>query len=484
MAGSSRLRWRRTFVRATALTGAAAGLIFVFSLWITGSVWNSLGDTCAASLVFWPAAAAITWAGFSRTLKAQLFVLWAIIATSFGLFMLVVLFVQMGLDAWRWFQLTPELVADKNRELMALQQKLAEFDRFVQGEIAQIEREEAAELERAQSEEERRQIRKDYSEIKEQRRRELVISRSELEKEVGLVREDVSAWALFKHFVTAGPSSEPQDAGIGPALLGSIYVGIITLCFAVPVGVGAAIYLEEYRRPGPIARALHAIIQININNLAGIPSVVYGILGAYVFVDMIFKPLLDGGVGAAAQAPWWAMPFEVLLQVLRQLMLGLCHLTGESHPAARNLLGGGLTLGLLTLPVVIVASQEAIRAVPTALRHAALALGATRWQMIRHHVLPNALPGILTGSILALSRALGEAAPLVLFGALLYVSDRPSLFSRFTVMPMQIFGWADRPADAWRYNAGLASLILVLVILLLNALAIYLRQRTQKGLKW
>jgi phosphate transport system permease protein len=231
-----------------------------------------------------------------------------------------------------------------------------------------------------------------------------------------------------------------------PALFGSIYLAIITLLIAVPLGVGAAIYLEEYRSDSWLAR----IIQVNINNLAGVPSVMYGILGAYLFVDLIFKPLL-----------------------------------GDDNPqlAARNLLGGGMTLALLTLPVIIVSSQEAIRAVPVSLRHAAYALGATRWQTIWTVVLPAALPGTLTGMILALCRALGEAAPLVLFGAILFVTQRPTLFSRFTVMPLQIFDWSNEPTRAWQYNAALASTVLVLALLALNGTAIYLRQRAQRHTK-
>jgi phosphate transport system permease protein len=187
--------------------------------------------------------------------------------------------------------------------------------------------------------------------------------------------------------------------------------------------------------------------------------VVYGILGAFVFVELIFKPL-------------------------------------ENHYpdtfAARNVMGGGLTLGLLTLPVVIVSAQEAIRAVPSSLRHGAYALGATHWQTIWGVVLPMARPGILTGTILSLSRAIGEAAPLVLFGALLFVNQDPSLFSRFTVLPMQIFGWADQPAitidgesiDIWRYNAALASVVLLVLLLTMNGLAIYLRNRAQKRMRY
>ena len=217
--------------------------------------------------------------------------------------------------------------------------------------------------------------------------------------------------------LASGPSSEPEEAGILPALLGSIYLGVITVLIAVPLGVGTALYLEEYS-----GNWLAKVIQINISNLAGVPSVVFGILGAFIFVELIFKPMESPVI------------------------------------AARNVLGGGMTLALLTLPVVIVAAQEAIRAVPVSIRHGAYAApGATKWQTTWRLVLPCSLPGILTGAILAMARAMGEAAPLVLFGALLFVNQEPTLFSRFTVLPMQVFGWADRPrhpavASQWRHG--------------------------------
>jgi phosphate transport system permease protein len=310
--------------------------------------------------------------------------------------------------------------------------------------MAQIDREMADELKGAANEAEKAQIRKDYEEIKSRKRADLEVTMQELIQAEERIRKDTSAPALLAHFFTAGPSSEPQEAGILPALLGSLYLVAITLAIAVPLGLGAAIYLEEYRQSSWLAH----IIQVNINNLAGVPSVMYGILGAFVFVELIFKPMESPAI------------------------------------AARNVLGGGLTLALLTLPLIIVSAQEAIRAVPVSLRHASLALGATRLQTIWRVVLPSASPGILTGVILAMSRALGEAAPLVMFGALLFVNHNPSLFSRFTVLPMQIFGWSDRPAEIWLRNAGLASTILVLTLLALNGTAIYLRQRWQRNIKW
>jgi phosphate transport system permease protein len=237
-------------------------------------------------------------------------------------------------------------------------------------------------------------------------------------------------------------------------LWGSIWLGLITVLFSVPIGVGAALYLEEYRAEGWLA----SVIQININNLAGVPSVVYGILGGFVFV-YFFKTLQQPDI------------------------------------APRNLLGGGLTLGLLTLPMVIVSAQEAIRAVPISLRQGAYALGATKWQVMWTIVLPMARPGILTGTILSLSRAIGEAAPLVLFGAQLFVDQSPSLFTRFTALPLQIFGWCDRPSiadpqggeesiDMWKYNAALASTVLLIVLLGMNGVAIYLRNRAQQKMRY
>ena len=227
------------------------------------------------------------------------------------------------------------------------------------------------------------------------------------------------------------------------------------MVFAVPIGTGAALYLEEYKHSG----RLGYWIQVNINNLAGVPSIVFGIMGAFVFVELIFKPL-------------------------HRLHEGI---------SVRNLLGGGMTLGLLTLPVIIVSAQEAIRAVPNSIRQGAYALGATHWQVIWRQVLPLARPGIMTGTILAVSRAIGEAAPLVLFGATTFIAYSPNPFSDFTVLPIQIYNWAERPdkpvingqmIEPWSYNMALASLILILMLIGLNALAIYMRNRAQKKVRW
>lgn len=368
----------------------------------------------------------------------------ALLATFFGLAMLMLFAVQLSRDALAWFRVMPVLIRAEGEALQARADQARDREGFFASQFKALDEEMERELQRAADEAERQEIRSDYARIKQTRQADLELKRQEYLLGEKFIRPDTSPLALLGFFFTHGPSNAPQDAGIRPALLGSIALALITVVCAVPLGVGAAIYLEEYRQSGWLAR----IIQVNINNLAGVPSVMYSILGAFIFVDLIFRPMERQGL------------------------------------APRNLLGGGLTLALLTLPVMIVSSQEAIRAVPVSLRQAALALGATRWQTIWRVVLPASLPGILTGTILALSRTLGEAAPLVMFGALLYVDQDPSLFSRFTVLPMQIFNWSSRPELEWRYNAAVAILVLVATLLALNATAIYLRQRLRRRIRW
>jgi phosphate transport system permease protein len=212
-------------------------------------------------------------------------------------------------------------------------------------------------------------------------------------------------------------------------------MGLVAL-IAFPLGVAAAVYLEEYA-----ARSwVQSVIQTNIANLAGVPSIVYGILGLAVFVRWMFA--LTGG---------------------------------------RSVLSGALTISLLVLPVIIIAGQEAIRAVPGSIREASYGLGATRWQTVRHHVLPNALPGIMTGTILALSRAIGETAPLIMMGALTFIAFVPEgPRDAFTVLPIQIFNWASRPQDEFRNLAAAAIIVLLVLLLSMNALAIWLRNKYQK----
>jgi len=241
---------------------------------------------------------------------------------------------------------------------------------------------------------------------------------------------------LDLQFLTSFPSRFPANAGIKSALWGTVWLGGLTASIAVPIGIAAALYLEEYPRRGRLAD----LIEINIANLAGVPSIVYGILGLAIFV--------------------------------RALAL------------QRSLLAGALTLSLLILPVIIVASREAIRAVPRSLREAAYALGATRWQVVRDHVLPAAAPGIMTGVILAMSRALGETAPLVMIGALTFVAFTPAgPLDAFTALPIQIFNWVSRPQPEFHDLAAAAIVVLLAIILLMNAAAILLRDRAQSQRK-
>lgn len=238
---------------------------------------------------------------------------------------------------------------------------------------------------------------------------------------------------LSADFLRNGPSRFAERSGVWPALLGSIWVLILTAVVSFPLGVGTAIWLEEY---APNNR-LTGIIETNIANLAGVPSIVYGILGLTVFV--------------------------------RALALG------------RSVMAGAFTLALLILPVIIIAAQEAIKAVPGSMRLGSYALGATRWETIRHHVLPHAMPGILTGTILALSRAVGEAAPLLLVGAVGFVQFAPrGLDDVFTVIPIQIFNWTSKPQAEFQSIAAAGSIVLLVLLLAMNAVAILLRNRYAK----
>lgn len=256
------------------------------------------------------------------------------------------------------------------------------------------------------------------------------------------VRYQWLAWFSWD-FVTSPASATPETAGISTAILGSLWLVIVTILFAVPVGVGAAIYLEEFAKPNRV----NDFIQTNINNLAGVPSIIYGMLGLAVFVRL-FEPITSGAIFGADAAN------------------------------GRTVLAAGLTLGVLTLPVVIISSQEAIRAVPNSLRHAGMGLGATKWQTVRSHVLPIALPGILTGTILAVARAIGETAPLILVGAAGFITTSPtSPFSQFTALPIQIFQWTALPQEEWRHLAAAASLALLILLLILNSGAVILRNR-------
>ncbi|HCB00867.1 MAG TPA: phosphate ABC transporter permease PtsA [Anaerolineae bacterium] len=256
---------------------------------------------------------------------------------------------------------------------------------------------------------------------------------------------DFVSWLTYD-FVTRPQTSEALTAGVRTAILGSLWTIFFTILLAFPVGVGAAIYLEEYASDNWFNR----IIQTNINNLAGVPSIVYGILGLAIFVRTL-EPLTSGEI------------------------FGLVDPTTAN---GRTVLSAGLTLGLLVLPIIIINAQEAIRAVPRSLRNASFGVGATKWQTVWSHVLPNAMPGILTGTILAVSRAIGETAPLVVVGASTAISfDPESPFSKFTTLPIQIYQWTARPQAEFQSLAAASILVLLVLLLSLNASAVLLRNR-------
>ncbi len=258
-----------------------------------------------------------------------------------------------------------------------------------------------------------------------------------------------TSW-LSSDFVGRQQSSEALTAGVRTAILGSLWTILFTILVAFPIGVGAAIYLEEYATDSWLNR----LISTNINNLAGVPSIVYGILGLAIFVRTL-EPLTSGS------------------------MFGY---VDPSTANGRTVLAAGLTLGLLVLPIIIINAQEAIRAVPQSLRKASYGLGATKWQTVWYHVLPNAIPGILTGTILAVSRAIGETAPLVVVGASTAISfDPTSPFSKFTTLPIQIYQWTSRPQDEFRALAAAAIIVLLIILLSLNAAAILLRNRFSRS---
>lgn len=242
---------------------------------------------------------------------------------------------------------------------------------------------------------------------------------------------------LTPAFFTSYPSRFAEKAGILSPLVGTLLLMLLTAAVSFPLGVGAALYLEEYARRGRLTR----LIELNVASLAGVPSIIYGLLGLEILVR------------------WFGL--------------------------GRSLISGALTLALLVMPIIILSAQEAIRRVPQSLREGAYALGATRWEVVRDHVLPVSMPGILTGCILAFSRAIGETAPLVTMGALTYVAFLPdSLSSPFSALPIQAFNWLSRPQSAFHSNAAAAIVVLLALLLSLNALAIALRLRYERRTKW
>lgn len=241
---------------------------------------------------------------------------------------------------------------------------------------------------------------------------------------------------LSMDFLTSGGSSSPETAGIYSGIIGSLWLVSLTALFAVPLGIGAAIYLEEYASDNWLNR----ILEINISNLAGVPSIVYGLLALGIFVNYL-GPLTGG----------------------------------------KSILSGAAALSLLILPVIIIATRESVRAVPTKVREGAYALGATKWDTVRGHVLPMALPGAMTGTILALSRAIGETAPLIVVGAAVYMTFTPNgPRDRFTAMPIQIFEWTGLPQEGWVSVAAAGIVVLMTLLLLMNSIAIVIRNRSQR----
>jgi phosphate transport system permease protein len=261
---------------------------------------------------------------------------------------------------------------------------------------------------------------------------------------------EFTSWANLR-FIQSQQSSHPEVAGVRTAILGSLWTIAIAISFSLPVGIAAAVYLQEYARDNWLNR----IIQTNINNLAGVPSIIYGILGLAIFVRAFGQ--FTSGVYFGAADPTTAN--------------------------GRTILSAGLTLGVLVLPLIIINAQEAIKAVPNSLREASFGLGATRWETVWNHVLPNSVAGILTGSILAVSRAIGETAPLVVIGASTFIQvDPEGPFSKFTTLPAQIYQWTVRPQGAFHNIAAAASLVLLAMLLALNATAIVLRNRYSRRL--
>jgi len=352
----------------------------------------------------------------------------------------------------------------------------------------------------------------------------------------GLEHLDVS-------FFVNPPSPDAERAGMGPAIWGSIWICAICGLAALPIGVGTAIFLEEFKPRSRFVLRLHAFLQLNIANLAGVPSIVYGIIGLSAFanvfgvfgtssdpalevgirwVDLFYTESreyvevvvddrdappteLRDGLVARTEVP----PIrEVTIRTVEPDPIdapdrpadapGVVHVEADQAPTregkkawyylrlpfGRGVLAGGLTLMLVILPIVIVASQEAIRAVPNGLREGALATGATKWQMIWRMTLPASVPGIMTGSILAMSRAIGEAAPILVISSVIFIRSNPSnLMDEFTAMPLQIYRWAGLPQDEFRDVAATGIIILLAVLLSFNALAVFIRHRFTRPLQ-
>ncbi len=279
---------------------------------------------------------------------------------------------------------------------------------------------------------------------------EALLNRDEIDKIIDEKHPNAEvSWKVWVNldFLTTPMHSRPELSGLRTAVFGSLWMMLVTVAFAFPIGIGAAIYLEEYAADNWLNR----IIQLNISNLAGVPSIIYGILGLAVFV-------------------------RFLDEITSGKIFGLVE--NEATVSGRTILSAGLTMALLILPIIIISAQEAIKAVSPSLKEAAYGMGATKLQMIRTVILPNALPGILTGTILAISRAFGETAPLVVVGSITRITvDPEGPFSRFTAIPIQIYSWTSQPQDEFRSIAAAAIIVLLIILLSFNATAIILRNR-------
>ena len=340
-------------------------------------------------------------------------------------------------------------------------------------------------------------------------------------------------WTLL----TSGPEPNPSEAGIRPAIFGTLWVCSICALLTLPIGIATAILLEEYQPRNPIGRFFYIIIQLNVTNLAGVPSVVYGILGLTAFVSMFGLFKTQGGVSgyeigvsyydqffsdgerailvpvSSSDAPV-SKPSKGMLALDSDLNLVEVFVFGLDEPGpteaqlpyammddseagritkkswyyfslplGRGVLTGALTLMLVVLPVIIISSQEALRAVPSSLRAGALGLGATRWQVVWNVTLPAALPGIMTGAILAMSRAIGETAPILIIAGIVYISRAPQhLMDDFTVMPLQVYNWIGRPQQEFQGIAAAGIILLLIILLSFNAVAVLIRHKLQKPL--
>lgn len=345
--------------------------------------------------------------------------------------------------------------------------------------------------------------------------------------------------ALSTDLILNPPGDDPEEAGIWPAMWGTIWVCGLCALLTLPIGVATAILLEEFPPRSRFGSLLHGLIQLNISNLAGVPSIVYGILGLTAFVTMFglfTDPQSDEAALEVGVTHYYLfmseadrainIPVDSATAPMPELVDGMMALDsnldpiqinviepGDDYPEdeavlqytifsdseggpnpkpswyyfrlpfGRGVLAGALTLMLVILPIVIISSQEALRAVPSSLRAGALGLGATPWQVIWHVTLPASVPGIMTGSILSMSRAIGEAAPLLILSGVVFIRFAPSnLMDEFTVMPLQIYNWAGRPQESFQDLAGAAIILLLIVLLSFNAIAVFIRQKLQKPL--